>query len=304
MEESLNKVKNLINSHISSVAKLSPVIEKFSPSFSFGKMLRSKLILSIANKNVIEEAIKVCSIIELIHFASLLHDDVIDNSTTRRGKASINAVFGDKNAIMLGDMLYSKAFYEVSLLDMKLSQIISYAVLKLSLGELEDVELSNDFNSNKAAYLKMIEYKTAALIEAAGECASVLNNEQSDKYKVYGNSLGIAFQIIDDLLDVTQSDEVLGKSSFSDFKEGKCTLPYIYLYEKLSKDDRKILLSYFKKELDSTQKLWIKDKLREHNIISLVQNIAIDYGKEALKRLESSDKKLEIIMKDMIYREF
>lgn len=304
MENKLKEVKNLVNKHISSIAELSNVVEKFSDNFSFGKMLRSKLILSIVNDNVLDSAIKVCSIIELIHFASLLHDDVIDNSTTRRGKTSINAIFGNKNAIMLGDMLYSKAFYEISLLDVKLSQIISYAVLKLSVGELEDVELSNSFNNNKKAYLKMIEYKTAALIEAAGECAGVLINEKSDKYKIYGNSLGIAFQIIDDLLDVTQSDEILGKSSFSDFKEGKCTLPYIYLYEKLPQNDKKILLSYFKKDLDSTQKNWIRDKLKEHNIISLVKNIAIDYGKIALEKLESNDIKLEMIMKDMIYREF
>lgn len=304
MENKLKEVKNLVNKHISSIAELSNVVEKFSDNFSFGKMLRSKLILSIVNDNALDSAIKVCSIIELIHFASLLHDDVIDNSTTRRGKTSINAIFGNKNAIMLGDMLYSKAFYEISLLDVKLSQIISYAVLKLSVGELEDVELSNSFNNNKKAYLKMIEYKTAALIEAAGECAGVLINEKSDKYKIYGNSLGIAFQIIDDLLDVTQSDEVLGKSSFSDFKEGKCTLPYIYLYEKLPQNDKKILLSYFKKDLDSTQKNWIRDKLKEHNIISLVKNIAIDYGKIALEKLESNDIKLEMIMKDMIYREF
>lgn len=304
MENKLKEVKNLVNKHISSIAELSNVIEKFSDSFSFGKMLRSKLILSIVDNNALDSAIKVCSIIELIHFASLLHDDVIDNSTTRRGKASINATFGNKNAIMLGDMLYSKAFYEISLLDVKLSQIISYAVLKLSIGELEDVELSKKFNNNKNTYLKMIEHKTAALIEAAGECAGVLINETSDKYKIYGNSLGIAFQIIDDLLDVTQSDEVLGKSSFSDFKEGKCTLPYIYLYEKLSQNDKQILLSYFKKDLNSDQKKWIRDKLKEHNIIAIVKNIALDYGKIALERLESNDIKLKMIMKDMIYREF
>ena len=127
---------------------------------------------------------------------------------------------------------------------------------------------------------------------------------QINKYKIYGRNLGIAFQIIDDLLDITQDDSTLGKESFSDFREGKTTLPYIHLYNALGESDKAILKSYFKKPLDSAQKGWIRAKMAEHKIVPLIQSIAKDYGTKALCVLDSSDKNLQKIIKDMIDREF
>ena len=121
---------------------------------SSGKKLRSKLVLKIAPQN--EQTLRLCAIIELIHLASLLHDDVIDEATTRRGKASVNAIFGAKNAVMLGDILYSKGFYELSKLDPQIARIISDAVSKLSIGELMDVRLGENFNPNREKYMDMI----------------------------------------------------------------------------------------------------------------------------------------------------
>ena len=138
---------------------------------SSGKKLRSKLILKIAGES--EQSYVICAIIELIHLASLLHDDVIDNSLLRRGSPSINAKFGTKNAIMLGDILYSKGFFELSKFPHKISGTISKAVSLLSIGEMMDVELSKNFNVSHEKYKTMIYYKTAVLIEAAAEVGAI-----------------------------------------------------------------------------------------------------------------------------------
>ena len=211
----------------------SPIVLGLSQRIQSGKMLRSKLVLNIANKS--DECILLCAIIEMIQNASLLHDDVIDNATIRRSQPSINAIAGDKNAIMLGDILYSKAFCELSAFQEKfpmIPRIISSAVTMLAIGEMEDVELAKQFNANEAKYLTMIEHKTNSLIEATAYAAAFLsskNQEEAKDFRVYGRNLGIAFQIIDDVLDITADEKTLGKPILSDFKEGKVTLPYIYL---------------------------------------------------------------------------
>ncbi|MBF7069192.1 polyprenyl synthetase family protein [Campylobacter volucris] len=268
-----------------------------------GKKLRSKLLLKISGEN--QASYKICAIIELIHNASLLHDDVIDEANLRRGVKSINAQFGAKNAIMLGDILYSKAFYELSLIDSKLAQIISNAVVKLSIGELMDVNLSQNFNTNQQAYLQMIYNKTAVLIEASARCGAILANLSEDDFAQYGKNLGLAFQIVDDILDITGDEKTLGKPAMSDFKEGKTTLAYMYLYEKLNNDEKEILKSYYKKELDQKEISWIKHKMQEYQILNLVNIELKNYATNALKAIEKYKMKdLEEIITSMIERDF
>lgn len=300
MEYQLGIIKSIIESYFDDLKN--PAFDVFRDDLTFGKMLRSKLILSIAKDSNL--SVKICAIIELIHFASLLHDDVIDDSKLRRGKISINAKYGDKTAIMLGDILYSKAFYEIACLDLALSKIISNSVLNLSLGELEDVSLSNSFNDDEKKYIQMIEHKTASLIQASAECAGFLIGDRSDKFKVYGNSLGIAFQIIDDLLDITQNEAKLGKTPFSDFKEGKTTIPYIFLYQKMQEDEQMQLLSYFKKKLNKEEQNWVNNKIEKYGIIEQTKQIANDYGNKALSVLSKDDLVLVAIIKDILQRDF
>jgi len=141
----LNKVDKIINNFLFDLEN--DRILNLYKEISSGKKLRAKLILKIAGDT--EEACFLAAIVEMIQIASLLHDDVIDDSDTRRGRSSINAIFGNKTAIMLGDILYSKAFYELNSLPNEVSKIISNSVTKLSIGELLDVELSNKFNPDK-----------------------------------------------------------------------------------------------------------------------------------------------------------
>lgn len=268
-----------------------------------GKKLRSKLLLKIAGQS--EQSLKICAIIELIHLASLLHDDVIDDAGTRRGSPSINASFGAKNAVMLGDILYSKGFYELSKFPHEIAGEISSAVSKLSVGEMMDVELSAKFNENIAAYETMIYYKTAVLIEAAAAVGAMLAGLETRNFKIYGKNLGLAFQIIDDILDVTQDAATLGKPNFSDFKEGKTTLPYIYLYKSLNKADKEALKSLFKKDLSEAERGWVRTKMNETGAIEKSVNLAKKLGLEAIKSVEKFNPDgLENIVKSMIDREF
>ena len=268
-----------------------------------GKKLRSKLLLKIAGQS--EQSLKICAIIELIHLASLLHDDVIDDAGTRRGSPSINASFGAKNAVMLGDILYSKGFCELSKFPHEIAGEISSAVSKLSVGEMMDVELSAKFNENIAAYETMIYYKTAVLIEAAAAVGAMLAELETRNFKIYGKNLGLAFQIIDDILDVTQDAATLGKPNFSDFKEGKTTLPYIYLYQSLNEADKEALKSLFKKDLNEAERSWVRTRMNETGAIEKSINLAKKLGLEAIKSVEKFNPDgLENIVKSMIDREF
>lgn len=268
-----------------------------------GKRLRAKLILKIAG--VSDEALRLAAIVELIHAASLLHDDVIDDAFTRRGEASINATYGNKTAIMLGDILYSKGFSELTRMPKEVAYSIAHAVALLSVGELLDVELSSSFNDNHEKYFDMIYKKTASLIEASAKAAALLAGKNGDIYALYGKNLGLAFQVIDDILDITQSSEILGKPSLNDFKEGKTTLPYLYMYEKLSQDDKTTLLSLFQKELSVDESAWIKTKMEETSAIKDSMMYAKRLGLEALEAIKNEDDVgLAPIITEMIERNF
>jgi octaprenyl-diphosphate synthase len=268
-----------------------------------GKRLRAKLILKIAGNSL--PVIKVASIVELIHAASLLHDDVIDDATTRRNKPSLNVLYGNKTAIMLGDILYSKGFFELNNISPRVAKLVSNAVVQLSLGELADVELSKSFNSNKELYLKMIYQKTASLMEASAGVGANLVGKDESSYMRYGRNLGMAFQMIDDILDITQDSKTLGKPALHDFKEGKTTLPYIYLYEALNDSDREYLISLHAKDLSALEKEWIQDKFKEYKIIEKSYLEAKELVTEAIELMNSKgESSLSAIAMAMIDREF
>ncbi len=287
----------------------SPLVLDLSAHLQRGKMLRSKLALHIAGE--CEECILLCAIIEMIQSASLLHDDVIDNALTRRSKPSINALFGDKNAIMLGDIFYSKAFCELTSLQENypmIPRIIANAVTTLAIGELEDVELAKSFNPNESQYLQMIEHKTAALIEATAYSAAFLagkSAEEAQGFRLYGRNLGIAFQIIDDVLDIVADSKTLGKPALSDFKEGKTTLPYIFLYSKLDDKGKARLKNAFKQDLQTQEQEWILSELKAKDAITQSLALAKHLGNNGIEAIanQSCDKLIQI-MREMIERDF
>jgi len=298
--EVLVEVKDQIKKFIEACAypKALELLEKLSN----GKMLRSKLILKIAGKS--EDSIKLCAIVEMIHAASLLHDDVIDEANTRRGKPSINALYSNKTSIMFGDILYSRAFTELSQMDKNIAYHISNAVTQLSIGEMMDVDLTNSFNTSYDKYLTMIYKKTASLIEASARSAAILVGFDSQKYAIYGKNLGLAFQMIDDILDITSNSQTLGKPAMLDFIEGKVTIPYLYLYERI--ENKAKLKALYKKELNIQEVNWIKEQLEKTKALEDAINKAKEMGFEAIKSVinEKNSEELVQIMKDMIEREF
>ncbi len=298
----LNKVDESIKNFIRELNE--DIVTDLYDRISSGKKLRAKLIMKISSAKS-HQAIILASIVEMIHAASLLHDDVIDEADTRRGKESINFLFGNKTAIMLGDILYSKAFFELCNFSKDIAKTISNAVTLLSVGELLDVELSHSFNTDKEKYFDMIYKKTASLIEAASSSAAMLTGFDEKKFAVYGKNLGLAFQIIDDVLDITSNDKMLGKPAMNDFKEGKTTLPYIFLYEKLNNKDREKLLTLFKKDISKSDQNWIKEKMQESRALGKTLDIVNHLADEALDAIKDyKNKELEKIIKDMIQREY
>ena len=298
--EELQEVKNQIKEFVKvcNHEKSLELLDKLAT----GKMLRSKLILKIAG--ISQESIKLCAVVEMIHAASLLHDDVIDDADTRRGQPSVNALYDNKTSIMFGDILYSRAFTELSQMDKKVAYTISNAVTLLSIGEMIDVDLTNSFNKSYDLYLDMIYKKTASLIEASAKAAAIIAGLDVDKYALYGKNLGLAFQMIDDILDITQDSATLGKPSMHDFVEGKVTIPYLLLHERI--EDKARLESLYKKELNEQDTTWIKEQMSITNALndSILQAKAI--GNEAINAVidEENSQTLVMIMKAMIEREF
>ena len=298
--EELQEVKNQIKEFVKvcNHEKSLELLEKLAT----GKMLRSKLILKIAGVN--EESIKLCAVVEMIHAASLLHDDVIDEADTRRGQPSVNALYDNKTSIMFGDILYSRAFTELSQMDKRVAYTISNAVTLLSIGEMIDVDLTNSFNKSYDLYLDMIYKKTASLIEASAKAAAIIAGLDEEKYALYGKNLGLAFQMVDDILDITQDSATLGKPAMLDFVEGKVTIPYLLLHERVQ--DKTKLESLYKKELSAEESSWIKEQMSITNALndSILQAKAI--GNEAINAVidEENSQTLVMIMKAMIEREF
>jgi len=268
-----------------------------------GKRLRAKLVLKVAGES--SESVKLAAVIEMIHAASLLHDDVIDEAMTRRGVKSLNATEGSKQAVMMGDILYSKGFEELTSFKKEISSMVAGAVTQLSIGELMDVRLADRFNPNIDAYMQMIYQKTAALIEASASAAAILAGKDERVYATYGRNLGVAFQIIDDILDITSSSEQLGKPAMADFEEGKTTLPYIYLYETLDGDDKAKLLSLHGVKLTEDQKVWIRKVMEERGVLKKAYSYAKKLGDEAVTLMEGEgEDALADIVTAMIERDF
>lgn len=268
---------------------------------SGGKRLRAKLILKIAPDS--QKAPLLAAIVELIHAASLLHDDVIDEATLRRGIASVNATDGSKTAVMLGDILYSKAFTELVEFDKDVAKIVASSVTALSKGEMIDVKMADEFNSDEDKYLDMLYLKTATLIEAAAEASAILAGKDSKKYAIYGKNLGLSFQIIDDILDITSDSATLGKPAMNDFVEGKCTLPYIYLHRELDDKNRKRLESLHAKVISEDDSFWIKSMMKEHQSIEKSFELAQTLSHEAMQAVKD-DKELVEILQTMIKRSY
>jgi octaprenyl-diphosphate synthase len=239
-------VDKLISTSLQSdVALVSQVSEYIV--MSGGKRLRPVIVLLAARAFGYsgEQHIRAAAIIEFIHTATLLHDDVVDSSSRRRGQDSANTVFGNQASVLVGDFLYSRAFQMmVSIDSMRIMQILADATNTIAAGEVMQLMNVHDPDTNEDAYRQVIYRKTARLFESGAQIAAVLGNRsQSDEAAMmaYGRHLGTAFQLVDDALDFNASAEELGKNLGDDLAEGKATLPLIYAMENGSAKDRELI---------------------------------------------------------------
>ncbi|HKZ46342.1 MAG TPA: polyprenyl synthetase family protein [Thermodesulfobacteriota bacterium] len=217
-----------------------------------GKRLRPSLLLLSARLCGYQGSrhIPLAAVIEFIHTATLLHDDVVDNAGIRRGKAAANTLWGSGTSILIGDFLFSKSFYlTVADGDLNILKVLSSTTTRMAEGEVLQLLKDSDVETTERDYLSVVTNKTASLISVACQIGAILGKASAEKEKAlagYGMDVGIAFQLVDDCLDYTSSNEELGKAIGNDLKEGKITLPLIHVIKNAAASEREEILTAIK----------------------------------------------------------
>ncbi|HBG92987.1 MAG: hypothetical protein A2X54_01995 [Nitrospirae bacterium GWF2_44_13] len=243
-ERELSLVEAKLERLFQSEAPLIPLIGRYLLE-SGGKRLRPLFLLSSARLAGYkgDEHIMLASIIELIHMASLLHDDVVDAANTRRGRPTAHSVWGNQIVILVGDYLYSNALrVVVSFRNQQIMESLSEATTSMTEGEILQLQKTADINITEDEYIKIISAKTGLLISAACRIGAMLSSEQLGAEEaalaMFGLKAGTAFQMADDILDYMAEESELGKKLGKDIEEGKITLPVIYLLKNVSADEK------------------------------------------------------------------
>lgn len=238
----LNRVENQIQEDLKSDVPLIDTISSYLFN-SGGKRFRPLLLILTSQLTGYHEdkQIELASVVELIHAASLLHDDVIDEAHIRRGNKTARMLWGNQASILVGDYLYTKAQCKiVSLCNHEINEAVAEATRRLTKGELAQLAHNGDLQITEEDYLQIIGNKTAALIAATCRIGAILgacSGEKKDAIESYGWNVGIAFQLVDDTLDYVADRKRLGKSIGKDLQEGKITLPLLCLLQRSSRDE-------------------------------------------------------------------
>ena len=241
-----------------------------------GKKLRALITLGasrLCGYNKGSRDVNFAACVELIHSATLMHDDVIDNGEIRRGKKTLNKIWGNQSSILVGDYLLSRCF-EMMVEDgnLEILKLLSSTSALISQGEILQLQYRGDVDMLEETYLKIISSKTAALFLAAAKIGPIITNKENkykDALESYGKNLGLTFQIADDTLDYNSDLKIFGKNIGNDFFEGKVTLPIILLLQKISDNKKKLLKDFFIKENRNENDLKEVLKLiKDHNIIN------------------------------------
>ncbi len=213
-----------------------------------GKRMRPLLVLLVARalgQDGDERACLLAAVVEFIHTATLLHDDVVDESELRRGRQTANAMFGNAAAVLVGDFLYSRAFQMmVDIDDMRVMNVLADATNTIAEGEVLQLLNCNDPDTDEARYMQVIRYKTARLFEAAAQLGAMVCRaapEVEAAAAEYGRRLGTAFQLVDDVLDYSGVTGDIGKQVGTDLREGKPTLPLIHVLERGTPAERELV---------------------------------------------------------------
>jgi len=244
-----------------------------------GKRLRPLLVLLAAKtcKADNQQQIALAAVIEFIHTATLLHDDVVDMSSLRRGRPTVNAQWNNPSSVLVGDFIYSRAFQIlVTLGSMEIMEIIADTTNRIAEGEVLQLISKNNPNPTEQNYMQVIQNKTAILFQAAGQCGAILSNASAEEelaLKRFGMHLGTAFQLIDDVLDYDGDSESLGKNVGDDLAEGKPTLPLIYALEHGTMEQAQLIRDALSDETLEPERL--------SQVLEIVQDCgALDYARQ------------------------
>lgn len=292
----LKLVESLIKKDLSKEQTIS-VLYKYIFK-SNGKKIRARLNLIASSKSKKKERIKLASVIELLHTATLIHDDVVDNSPIRRGVKSVNSLWTNSHGVLIGDYIYSKAFiYMVDIGNKEILNELSCTTNDISQGELIQLDAIKNIDISLSKLKKISYFKTGRLFEAAARTGAIISNGNKifiSNISECAKNLGILFQIKDDLLDYSDKKEI-GKPLFQDIKEGKVTYPFFYAYKNANITQKKYL-----KELLGVQRMKIKDLelIKSLDGIKKTKQLANEYHK---KSIESAKRIKDLyIRKEMI----
>ena len=246
LEEAMRQVDEVILQRLSSQVVLIDQIGRYIVSAG-GKRIRPRLLLLFAEAfgSTGPERLELAATVEFIHTATLLHDDVVDESSLRRGRPTANALFGNAPSVLVGDFLYSRAFQMmVSVGRMRVLAVLADATNVIAEGEVLQLMNMHDPDLAVEQYLRVIRYKTAKLFEASARLGALLGGATAEAEEAcadFGRRLGTAFQLVDDLLDYEGDSQQLGKNVGDDLREGKPTLPLLVAMERCSATERELL---------------------------------------------------------------
>ncbi len=290
-KEALNQVEGEIKKGLDSEVSLINEVAQYT-LVSGGKRIRPLLLIISANMghSIDKRYLVLGSVVEFIHTATLLHDDVIDNAKMRRGKPAARNRYGNHASILVGDFLYTRAVCRVvNMENVEMNYLLSTTCSKMTEGETWQLAHTSDFGLTEEHYLKIIAYKTASLISASCKLGGVMagaSSEEKEALYAFGHNLGIAFQVADDTLDYVADKNRLGKALGQDIKEGKMTLPLIHLLAHCKKKEKEMLIKLIqdgKPEKDLTSIL----KLMEvYGSIAYAQKKAALFVRKAKEKLK------------------
>lgn len=237
-----------------------------------------------------EDVYALSTVFEFIHTSSLLHDDVLDNADTRRKKPSSNQIWGNQAAVLEGDFLFSKSLaLAVETGSIPFIGRLTEATMQMSEGQILELVHTEDLKTTRDDYMNIIIAKTAVLISAACGCGAIISGsspEVESRLSRFGRSVGIAFQMVDDLLDYTSSEAVFGKPVGKDLLEGKITLPLIYTFSELHADEKAIFSEKFKnRETDKDAYQFLLNRVRGSGVLERIRAEAQGYVDDAAKCL-------------------
>ncbi len=260
-----------------------------------GKKIRPLLVLLSSNLcgGITERSYRGAALVELLHTATLVHDDVVDNAETRRGFPSINAVWKNKIAVLMGDYLLSRGLMSaVDGNDFDFLRVITNTVKRMSEGELLQISKTRKLNIDEETYFRIISDKTASLLSTCceiGARASTVEAEKISAMREFGENLGIAFQIRDDILDYIGTKKVFGKPLGGDIKEKKITLPLIYALKKSPKDETNKIIKLIRNGANKPDVDEVISFVQKYDGIKYAESAANDYSNRALSNLAIFD---------------